>query len=151
MRNVPTACLASLSPSTARARARARSSAARPRSGVSASSTASKRVELEHQGAQAVRQDVVDLPGRIGPLGQGGGPGVLLPGPFGVGQAQLRLLGPQRVLPPAGRGQEAHDGHRTHADVAGPLAGGQDAEGRGHHGQGGDHAARAEAEAGRRH
>ena len=116
---MPTACLASLSPSTARARARARSSTARAVVGRAGREHGIQRVELEHQRTQTVGQDVVDLPGRVGPLGQRGGAGVLLPGPFGVGQAQLRLLGPQHVLLPAGGGEEADDDHGAQADVGG--------------------------------
>ena len=82
----------------------------------------------------------MDLPGRVGPLGQAGGPGVLLPGPFGIGQAQLGLLGPQHVLLAAGGGQESDHGHGAQADIAGALVGGEDADRGRHHGQRGDQA-----------
>ena len=107
-----------------------------------------QRVELEDQRAQTVRQDVVDLPGCVGPLGQAGGPGVLFPGPFGIGQAQLGLLGPQDVLLAAGGAQESDDGDGAESDIARALVGGEDADGGGHHGQSGHEAPLAELEAG---
>ncbi len=42
---------------------------------------------------------------------KGGGQGVFLASPLGIGQSQLRFLGAQGVLLSSGCGQKTHHGH----------------------------------------
>jgi hypothetical protein len=74
------------------------------------------RVELDHQAAQGVSQDVVDLPGDARPLVQHLRTDVFLLGPLGLGGSQFGLLSSQPVLAAPQPGEQAAEHRRGDAE-----------------------------------